>query len=72
MESEVVESFNERLYNAMNFVFCHNQNVIYHRFIIRAEARSPEVKQLQSISGNNSLVTGSYRHALCRSFSNSF
>lgn len=64
LENDVVESFSERLYNAMNYVFCHHQDVPYHRYIIRAETKNPDVKQLQMISGNNSLATGSYRHAL--------
>ncbi|KAI6182690.1 hypothetical protein M3Y97_00408000 [Aphelenchoides bicaudatus] len=64
LEAEVVEAFGERLYNAMNYVFSHHQNICYHRYIMRTEARNPDVKQLQVISGNNSLVTGSYRHAL--------
>lgn len=68
LESDVVEAFGERLYNALNYVLCHNQDVTYHRYIIRAETRSPGVKQLQAISGNNSLVTGSYRHALSKEF----
>jgi hypothetical protein len=66
MESDVADAFAERLYNSMNYVLCHNQDVAYHRYIIRAETRTPGVKQLQMISGNNSLVTGSYRHALSK------
>ncbi|EJD73995.1 TPR Domain containing protein [Loa loa] len=53
-----------RIFNAMNFVFCHSQNVSYHRYIMRALARSPGHLALQMISGNNSLITGAYRHAL--------
>uniref|UniRef100_A0A914CE15 Uncharacterized protein n=1 Tax=Acrobeloides nanus TaxID=290746 RepID=A0A914CE15_9BILA len=53
-----------RIFNAMNFVFCHQQNVSYHRFIMRALVKSPDCFALHIISGNNSLVTGSYRHAL--------
>ncbi|MFH4984089.1 hypothetical protein AB6A40_010798 [Gnathostoma spinigerum] len=53
-----------RIFNAMNFVFCHSQNVSYHRFIMRALARAPGNTALQMISGNNSLITGAYRHAL--------
>ncbi|KAL3984568.1 TPR repeat family protein [Acanthocheilonema viteae] len=53
-----------RIFNAMNFVFCHSQNVSYHRYIMRALARSPGNLALQMISGNNSLITGAYRHAL--------
>uniref|UniRef100_A0A1I7ZQD1 TPR_REGION domain-containing protein n=1 Tax=Steinernema glaseri TaxID=37863 RepID=A0A1I7ZQD1_9BILA len=53
-----------RIYNAMNFVFCHSQNVSYHRYIMRALVRTPGNHALQMISGNNSLITGSYRHAL--------
>ncbi|CAD5222889.1 unnamed protein product [Bursaphelenchus okinawaensis] len=64
MESEEKLNYQERIYNAMNYVFCKNQNIAYHRFIMRAEAKSPLEPQLQMISGNNSLVTGSYRHAL--------
>ncbi|VDK80412.1 unnamed protein product [Litomosoides sigmodontis] len=53
-----------RIFNAMNFVFCHSQNVSYHRYIMRALARAPGNLALQMISGNNSLITGAYRHAL--------
>lgn len=53
-----------RIFNAMNYVFCHRQNVAYHRFVMRALAKTPENYPLHMISGNNSLVTGSYRHAL--------
>lgn len=48
----------------MNYVFCHRQNVCYHRFVMRALAKTPENYPLHMISGNNSLITGSYRHAL--------
>jgi hypothetical protein len=64
LESDVIEAFNERLYNAINYVLCHHQNINYHRYIIRAETKNLDVKQLKMISGNNSLATGSYRHAL--------
>lgn len=47
----------------MNYVFSRYQNVACHRFIMRAEVKTPIV-HLQVIAGNNSLVTGSYRHAL--------
>ncbi|KAK0413063.1 hypothetical protein QR680_006576 [Steinernema hermaphroditum] len=53
-----------RIFNAMNFVFCHSQNVCYHRYVMRALVRTPGNHPLQMISGNNSLITGSYRHAL--------
>uniref|UniRef100_A0A915E9Z5 General transcription factor 3C polypeptide 3 n=1 Tax=Ditylenchus dipsaci TaxID=166011 RepID=A0A915E9Z5_9BILA len=53
-----------RIFNAMNFVFCHHQSIGYHRFVMRALAKTPENYPLHIISGNNSLVTGSYRHAL--------
>ncbi|MCP9262602.1 RNA polymerase Rpb7 protein [Dirofilaria immitis] len=39
-------------------------NVSYHRYIMRALVRSPGNLALQMISGNNSLITGAYRHAL--------
>uniref|UniRef100_A0A915BUF8 General transcription factor 3C polypeptide 3 n=1 Tax=Parascaris univalens TaxID=6257 RepID=A0A915BUF8_PARUN len=53
-----------RIFNAMNHVFCHSQNVSYHRYVMRALARMPGNIALQMISGNNSLITGAYRHAL--------
>ncbi|VDN01844.1 unnamed protein product [Thelazia callipaeda] len=53
-----------RIFNAMNFVFCRSQSVTYHRFIMRALTRTPNNFALQIISGNNSLITGAYRHAL--------
>ncbi|VDN34407.1 unnamed protein product [Gongylonema pulchrum] len=53
-----------RIFNAMNFVFCHSQNVSYHRYVMRALSRSRGNVALQMISGNNSLITGAYRHAL--------
>uniref|UniRef100_A0A1I7RNV5 TPR_REGION domain-containing protein n=1 Tax=Bursaphelenchus xylophilus TaxID=6326 RepID=A0A1I7RNV5_BURXY len=64
LEFEDKINYQERIYNAMNYVFVRDQNIAYHRFIMRAEAKFPEEEQLQMISGNNSLVTGSYRHAL--------
>ncbi|KAI6175246.1 General transcription factor 3C polypeptide 3 [Aphelenchoides fujianensis] len=63
MSPVAVEAYHERMYNAINFVFCHYQNIAYHRFTVRAEVRTP-CDQLRVISGNNSLVTGSYRHAI--------
>ncbi|CAD6198035.1 unnamed protein product [Caenorhabditis auriculariae] len=53
-----------RVANAMNFVFVNSQNISYHRYIMRALAKAPESLALQTISGNNSLITGTYRHAL--------
>ncbi|KAI1707885.1 tetratricopeptide repeat domain-containing protein [Ditylenchus destructor] len=53
-----------RIFNAMNYVFCHYQNVGCHRFVMRALAKAPENYPLHMISGNNSLITGSYRHSL--------
>ncbi|TKR71859.1 hypothetical protein L596_019392 [Steinernema carpocapsae] len=53
-----------RLFNALNYVFCYSQNVCYHRYIMRALVRTPGCNPLRMISGNNSLITGSYRHAL--------
>ncbi|KAI6237214.1 General transcription factor 3C polypeptide 3 [Aphelenchoides besseyi] len=64
VEPAMLPAYNERLYNAINYVLCHYQNVAYHRFVMRAEVRTPNIPQLQIISGNNSLVTGSYRHAM--------
>lgn len=48
----------------MNYIFCHSQNVSYHRYIMRSLSKIPGNIALQMISGNNSLVTGAYRHAL--------
>ncbi|CAJ0581725.1 unnamed protein product, partial [Mesorhabditis spiculigera] len=53
-----------RILNGMNYVFCHSQSVSYHRYIARSLAKAPGNHALQAISGNNSLVTGTYRHAL--------
>jgi hypothetical protein len=47
----------KRIYNVINFVFCH-------KYIIRAENKDRDATQLKAMSGNNSFVTGSYRHAL--------
>ncbi|GMS81365.1 hypothetical protein PENTCL1PPCAC_3540 [Pristionchus entomophagus] len=60
-EKEVVI---KRIFNAMNYVFCHSQNVSYHRYVMRALVKNPGNHALQAISGNNSLITGTYRHAL--------
>jgi len=73
-EGEAVLSSNEqlifrRLFNAINYILCNQQNVAYHRFVMRALAKSPTNFPLHMISGNNSLVTGSYRHALGEYFS---
>ncbi|VDM59691.1 unnamed protein product [Angiostrongylus costaricensis] len=54
----------KRIFNAMNYIFVHSQNVSYHRYIMRSLAKSPGNHALQAISGNNSLITGTYRHAL--------
>ncbi|WKY10232.1 hypothetical protein Q1695_002520 [Nippostrongylus brasiliensis] len=54
----------KRIFNAMNYVFVNSQNVAYHRYVMRTLAKSPGNHALQAISGNNSLITGSYRHAL--------
>ncbi|XGW01360.1 hypothetical protein V3C99_013927 [Haemonchus contortus] len=54
----------KRIFNAMNYVFVHSQNVSYHRYVMRSLSKSPGNHALQAISGNNSLITGSYRHAL--------
>ncbi|EYC18933.1 hypothetical protein Y032_0026g1462 [Ancylostoma ceylanicum] len=54
----------KRIFNAMNYVFVHSQNVCYHRYIMRALSKAPGNTALQAISGNNSLITGTYRHAL--------
>ncbi|CAI4225179.1 unnamed protein product [Auanema sp. JU1783] len=61
---EKKDILHKRIFNAMNYVFCHSQNVSYHRYIMRALAKTPENQALQTISGNNSLITGTYRHAL--------
>ncbi|CAJ0589759.1 unnamed protein product [Cylicocyclus nassatus] len=58
------EVLSRRIFNAMNYVFVHSQNVCYHRYIMRSLAKSPGNYALQIISGNNSLITGTYRHAL--------
>ncbi|GMT12340.1 hypothetical protein PFISCL1PPCAC_3637, partial [Pristionchus fissidentatus] len=54
----------KRIFNAMNYVFCHSQNVSYHRYVMRALVKNQGNHALQAISGNNSLITGTYRHAL--------
>ncbi|KAI6213386.1 General transcription factor 3C polypeptide 3 [Aphelenchoides besseyi] len=48
----------------LRYLYSSLANVAYHRFVMRAEVRTPNIPQLQIISGNNSLVTGSYRHAM--------
>ncbi|KAL3118959.1 hypothetical protein niasHT_003742 [Heterodera trifolii] len=53
-----------RIYSAMNYIFCQHQSVNYHRFIMRQLAKQSDSQILHIISGNNSLVTGAYRHAL--------
>ncbi|CAI2354459.1 unnamed protein product [Caenorhabditis sp. 36 PRJEB53466] len=59
-----LDMLHRRLFNAMNFVFVNSQNVCYHRFIMRALAKTKDNHALQAISGNNSLITGTYRHAM--------
>ncbi len=44
------------------------QNVAYHRFVIRALGKKSDHPALRVISGNNSLITGSYRHALGKGY----
>ncbi|CAB3397300.1 unnamed protein product [Caenorhabditis bovis] len=64
MEPIVRDIMYKRIFNAMNFVFANSQNISYHRFIMRALVKSKDNHALQAISGNNSLITGTYRHAL--------
>jgi hypothetical protein len=45
------------------FSFCAS-GVNYHRFIMRQLVKQPDSDALHIISGNNSLITGAYRHAL--------
>ena len=53
-----------RIFAAMNFILCQHQSVNYHRFIMRQLVKQPDSDALHIISGNNSLITGAYRHAL--------
>lgn len=41
-----------------------SQEVRYHRFTLRAMLRIPESIPLAWLSGNNSLISGTYQHAL--------
>uniref|UniRef100_A0A914GTP2 General transcription factor 3C polypeptide 3 n=1 Tax=Globodera rostochiensis TaxID=31243 RepID=A0A914GTP2_GLORO len=59
----------ERVYSAMNYIFCQHQSVNYHRFIMRQLVKQSDSQTLHIISGNNSLITGAYRHALGEYFS---
>lgn len=65
-----VENENERqivfnkVFNSMNYIFCHYQNANNQRFIARAQAKNPENISLRIVNANFSLFTGSYRHAL--------
>ncbi|CAL2045166.1 CBN-TAG-315 protein [Caenorhabditis brenneri] len=59
-----LDMLQKRLFNAMNYVFVNSQNVCYHRFIMRALVKNKDNHALQAISGNNSLITGTYRHAM--------
>lgn len=70
LSEETRHAYYSRVFNGMNYVFCHHQNVSYHRFIMRALTKTPDNLPLHMISGNNSLITGSYRHALGRSKQN--
>jgi hypothetical protein len=44
----------------------HRQDVKYHRYVLRQAARLPHNVFLSVLSGNNSLVSGTYHHALGR------
>uniref|UniRef100_A0A0N5BYJ9 General transcription factor 3C polypeptide 3 n=1 Tax=Strongyloides papillosus TaxID=174720 RepID=A0A0N5BYJ9_STREA len=65
-----LENENERqiifnkVFNSMNYIFCHYQNANNQRFIARAQAKNPENISLRIVNANFSLFTGSYRHAL--------
>uniref|UniRef100_A0A8R1DV08 TPR_REGION domain-containing protein n=1 Tax=Caenorhabditis japonica TaxID=281687 RepID=A0A8R1DV08_CAEJA len=59
-----IDMQHKRLFNAMNYVLVNSQNVSYHRFIMRALSKAKDNHALQAISGNNSLITGTYRHAM--------
>ena len=47
-------------------VMLHRQDVKYHRYVLRQAARLPQNVFLSVLSGNNSLVSGTYHHALGR------
>lgn len=53
-----------RLWNLYGLVFIMSQDVNFHRIILRAAAKNPECTALTILSGNNSLVSGTYQHAL--------
>lgn len=45
-------------------VLLHRQDVGFHRYIMRQSARMPNSAHLTIMSANNSLVSGTYHHAL--------
>uniref|UniRef100_A0A914W3B1 General transcription factor 3C polypeptide 3 n=2 Tax=Plectus sambesii TaxID=2011161 RepID=A0A914W3B1_9BILA len=59
-----LENRSNRLWNAFNAVFVNFQDMRYHRYIMRALYKEPGNLALTTLSGNNSLISGSYRHAL--------
>lgn len=59
-----------RLFSAMNYVFSHHQTISMQRYIHRCTLKSPTDYIIRTIAGNNSLTSGSYKNALCKSFVN--
>uniref|UniRef100_A0AC34F9Y9 General transcription factor 3C polypeptide 3 n=1 Tax=Panagrolaimus sp. ES5 TaxID=591445 RepID=A0AC34F9Y9_9BILA len=53
-----------QIYTALNFVFCHQQGIAQQRFIGRCLSKAPDQMHLHLISGNNSLMAGSYKTAI--------
>ena len=51
---------------AMNYSFCHFQCVAQQRFISRLLIKNPDEMHFHIIAGNNSLMSGSYKNAICK------
>lgn len=51
-------------WQALAMIMLHRQDVPYHRYVMRQAARAPHSAPLAILSGNNSLVSGTYHHAL--------
>ncbi|KAK0413080.1 hypothetical protein QR680_006587 [Steinernema hermaphroditum] len=58
------ELLSTRIFNALNFVFCHSRDVSVHDYIVEFFEDVPGDWILRMISGNKALISGAYRHAL--------
>ncbi|KAE9553114.1 hypothetical protein FO519_003667 [Halicephalobus sp. NKZ332] len=65
---DVDDEFNmlSRLYVMMNYYLCHFHGEQYVKFLTRLLDKMPEDPILLMLGGNHAMMSGSYKHALCR------